>query len=168
MTGYKKLLPAIGVIGFVMLIIWTTPVAVAEGTVKIYDRVGSLLFEYAGNTGRKQTVPFDRFPDHLVKAVIAGEDESFYTHIGIDPKAIVRSMVLNVRSGMIVSGASTITQQVARLGTGPSSGNLIIRIVHKIREGIMAVRVPLSHTKPEILTMYLNGVYLGHHHYGFQ
>jgi penicillin-binding protein 1C len=163
-----KILIALGIITVLFLIVWTTPPTSSEGTVKIYDKKGRLLFELAGNTGRKTTVSYDHFPEHLKQAVIAAEDESFIKNIGIDFKAALRSLFLNIQAGKIVSGASTITQQVARLNTKTDSGNLVLRIISKIRENIMAVRMSFTYSKKYILTMYLNGVYLGNHNYGFQ
>lgn len=149
------------------LIIWTTPSFNTAGTEKIYDKNGRLLFEYAGNTGRKQTVSYERFPAHLIGAVTAGEDEQYFRHSGVDLKAIVRSAVLDLQAGRIVSGASTITQQVARLNTGPSS-LLPMRVVKKIREVLIALRLSATYSKRDILNLYLNEVYLGNQNYGFQ
>ncbi|MDO8658643.1 MAG: transglycosylase domain-containing protein [Candidatus Levybacteria bacterium] len=163
-----KMLIGTGIILLLILFVWTTPPSTSSGTVKIYDRKGGLLFELAGNTGRKTTVPYNRFPQHLKQAVIAAEDESFYQNFGIDLKAASRSLLLNVQSGKIVSGASTITQQTARLNSQANSENLFYRIISKIRENIMAVRMSFLYSKEDILTMYLNGVYLGNHNYSFQ
>jgi len=168
MRSFKKIFILTGIVAFVGLLLWTTPQTKSEGTIKIYDRNESLLFELAGNTGRNETVEFDRFPNHLRKAIIAAEDESFYSHGGIDIKAIARSLILNIKSGKIVSGASTITQQVARLNSKPLSDNLLNRIIGKIRESLMAIRLSLTYSKKDILSIYLNEVYLGNHNYGFQ
>lgn len=162
----KFILITSGVIIF--MYVWTTPSTSMLGTVKIYDKHSRLMFEQAGNTGRKQMVEYEQFPKHLIDAVVAAEDENFWHHNGIDLKAIARSMILNIQSGKIVSGASTITQQVARLNTSSQSSFLPVRIVYKIRQILMALRLSITYSKKDILSMYLNEVYLGNHNYGFQ
>lgn len=99
----------------------------------------------------------DQFPDHLVQAVLAIEDQRFYRHHGLDLWRIGGAAVANVRSGRIAQGGSTITQQLAK--------NLFLNArrtpLRKLREAAMAVVLELRTSKEEILEAYLDEVYLG-------
>lgn len=96
-------------------------------------------------------------PPELVKAVIDVEDQRFYSHIGVDPIGIARAMVANIKAGGIVQGGSTLTQQVIK--------NLYLTreqtITRKAEEAVMALALELHFTKDQILTAYLNEVFLG-------
>ena len=84
-------------------------------TTRILDRNGNLLYEIVDpNAGRRTYVPLDRISPTLVAATIATEDKDFYSHPGYDLFAIARALWQNYVSGETVSGASTITQQMAR------------------------------------------------------
>src|SRR6478609_4439669 len=98
----------------VFLYFWTKPTFSETGTIKIVDRNNTLLYESAGSLGKKIPVTYDKLPPYVINAAIASEDESFWTNPGIDLKAIIRSILSNSKEGRIVSGASTITQQLAR------------------------------------------------------
>jgi penicillin-binding protein 1A len=98
-------------------------------------------------------VPFDTLPDHLVKALIATEDARFYDHSGIDGKGTVRAIAFLGTRG----GASTISQQLAKLFfTDQRASNKVERLLQKIKEWIIAIRLERSYTKEEIITMYFN------------
>lgn len=100
-------------------------------------------------------VKYADLPQHLVDALIATEDERFYDHAGIDTKGTLRAMVTLGASG----GASTITQQLAKnLFHGEGSRNLLMRVVQKGKEWIIATRLERQYTKEEIIAMYLNTV----------
>ncbi|MCS6959949.1 MAG: transglycosylase domain-containing protein [Pseudanabaenaceae cyanobacterium SKYGB_i_bin29] len=107
------------------------------------------------------------FGELLPKAVVISEDRTFYWNIGIDPIGIARAVVTNVRTRQLREGASTITQQLARntlrsyVGTGDSPGR-------KWREMVAALKITATYSKREILTFYLNRVYLGYGVYGFR
>lgn len=139
----------------------------SPGTTKIYDRHGRLLFEVLDpRAGRRTRVPLDELPLHLRQAVIAVEDRDFYGHPGIDLRGILRAVYLNLRAGHIVSGASTITQQLARdilLSPEEARSRSMVR---KLRESILALRLTRSYGKDSILEMYLNEVYFGQLAYG--
>jgi len=96
-------------------------------------------------------------PDHVAQAVLAIEDRRFYSHFGIDPLGIVRAFTVNVQKGGFVQGGSTITQQLAK--------NLFLtrerKLKRKIQEMILAFKLEAELTKDEILSAYLNRVYLG-------
>lgn len=127
---------------------------------RVYTRDGRLIAEY----GEQRRVPLtlEQIPDELEKAVLAAEDERFYTHYGIDPIGIARAMIQNMRAGRIVGGASTITQQVAK--------NFFLTFEQiwsrKIREIFLAFKIERELNKDEILTLYLNKIYLGNRAYG--
>lgn len=96
-------------------------------------------------------------PPALVKAVISVEDQRFYSHFGVDPIGILRALVTNVRQGGIVQGGSTLTQQLVK--------NLYLTrertLRRKIEEAVMAVALELHFSKDDILTAYINEIYLG-------
>jgi penicillin-binding protein 1A len=97
------------------------------------------------------------FPNNLVHAVLAIEDRRFYDHVGIDPAAIVRATRRNLVSGGVVEGGSTITQQLVKQRLLSSERSF----KRKLREAFAAVWLDLRFTKAEILTRYLNTVYMG-------
>src|SRR5579875_460136 len=81
---------------------------------RIYDRQGHLLYQMLGPGGDRVTVPLSQIPLALRQATIAIEDNSFYRNPGIDPGAILRSLLLDVQQGRPAYGGSTITQQLVR------------------------------------------------------
>ncbi len=98
-------------------------------------------------------VKYKDLPSNLIKALIATEDERFYEHSGIDFKATLRAVVMMGKGG----GGSTITQQLAKLlFHGEGSKNLAERVLQKVKEYVIAIRLERQYTKNEILTMYLN------------
>lgn len=107
-------------------------------------------------------VKFEQIPDNLKKAIIATEDKNFYTHRGFDPVALVRSTISNLMARRVVQGASTITQQLARILFLSSEKTM----GRKVKELIIAYRLEKTIPKNEILEMYLNNVYLGEGAYG--
>ncbi len=98
-------------------------------------------------------VPFDSLPDHLINALIATEDARFYDHSGIDGRGTIRAVAFLGTRG----GASTISQQLAKLFfTDQRASNKIERVLQKIKEWIIAIRLERRYTKDEIITMYFN------------
>jgi penicillin-binding protein 1A len=107
-------------------------------------------------------VPYEQLPVSLIDAVIATEDRNFYYHFGIDPIGLARATAANIAAGRVVQGGSTITQQVAKnvfLTPERSMGR-------KIREMLLAFKLEWRFTKNEILSIYLNRIYLGAGSYG--
>lgn len=138
---------------------------VSEST-KIYDRTGKVvLFDVHGNV-RRTVVPLEQISDYLKWATIAIEDQNFYTHNGIEPKAIVRAILTNLKDGKLLSGqgGSTITQQVIKNALF-TNDKLVSR---KIKEWVLAPRLEAKLTKDEILELYLNEVPYGGTVYGVQ
>ncbi len=136
-------------------------------TTRIYDRNGILLAELIDpDKGRRILVNLNQLPSNLVNATIAVEDPTFYANPGIDPPSIARAFVQNFTSRQIVSGASTITQQLARNVLFPLSERERQTIDRKLRESIFAVRLTDTYSKDQILNMYFNEVYYGNLSYG--
>jgi penicillin-binding protein 1C len=129
----------------------------ARPSTLVVDRHGEPLYEARSAAGlRSSLIASGELPALLTRATEAAEDRRFRWHPGIDPIAIVRAAISNVRAGRIVEGGSTLTQQVAELllrGNG-AEGRRGWRA--KIREAIVAVRLEHRLTKNEILGLYLN------------
>nr|WP_247887438.1 PBP1A family penicillin-binding protein [Azospirillum sp. SYSU D00513] len=103
------------------------------------------------------TLSVDDLPPHLVNAVLAIEDRRFYSHFGVDPMGLARAIYVNWKSGRTLQGGSTITQQLAKnLFLSPERS-----MRRKIQEAMLAVWLEGRFTKDQILTAYLNRVYLG-------
>ncbi len=138
-------------------------------TTRILDRDGNLLYEILDpEAGRRTYVALDGISPYMVAAIIATEDSQFYSHPGFDPLGIVRGFVQNLQEGEIVSGSSTITQQIARsllLDPAERSQRTALR---KIREVLLAQEVTRRYSKAEILELYLNQSYFGNHAYGVE
>ena len=107
-------------------------------------------------------LPFARIPKTMADAMIAVEDRRFYSHPGVDPIGVARSLLINARAGRSVQGASTITQQLARNIFLTSSKNYS----RKVREAVLALAIERRFTKQAILELYLNRVYFGGGAYG--
>ena len=163
----KKLVIFLGVF-LLFLIFWTNPSIKKFGTIKIWDRNNTLLYESAEKVGKKIPVSYEQLPKDLVNATLSSEDISFWNNWGIDMKALVRALFQNVNEGQIVSGASTITQQLARITIISPYKNPPRNMIRKIREILIALRLNAKYSKKEILTKYLNEVYYGNLAYGIQ
>lgn len=122
----------------------------------IYADDGSTLATY--HTENRIPVTFDELSQNLVDALIATEDERYYEHTGIDFEALVRAIVkTGILGNSSSGGASTITQQLAKLlFTGTASRSTFGRLIQKLKEWIIAVRLERKYTKEEIIAMYLN------------
>lgn len=147
---------------------WTDLTPRQKGTVKVYDRNNILLFESSGNLGRQEVVTLDKIPKELIDAVIITEDERFYKHPGVDPIAILRAVFQNVSSGEIISGASTIPQQLARFTVISPQTPAKLSVIRKIKESLMAIRLSFSVSKNKVLEDYLNNMHFGRSNFGVQ
>lgn len=109
-------------------------------------------------------VRLGELPAFLPQALLATEDRRFYSHFGIDPVGLARAAIVNLRAGRVVQGGSTITQQLAK--------NVFLThersLERKIQEFLLALWLERRFTKDEILTLYLNRVYLGAATYGVE
>jgi penicillin-binding protein 1C len=119
----------------------------------ILDRNGVPISEPLSATGnRGEWMRAADLPPNIVQATLAAEDRRFYSHIGIDPVAVVRAAWQNFRHGRVIEGGSTITQQVAKLLLDSRTRSL----TQKSREAVVALRLEHRYSKREILTLYLN------------
>jgi penicillin-binding protein 1C len=141
----------------------------SSGSTKIVDRNGRLLYEIVDlRTGAHTRLTLAGIPLACRQATIATEDASFYSNTGIDLRGIVRAALQNTRSGEIVSGGSTITQQLARLLLFSTEERAERTLTRKLREAILAMRIAGRFGKDELLTLYFNEIYYGNWAYGLE
>ena len=159
-----------GVIGLGALLGWhalTLPdirnleqASARQASVQILARDGSPIARYGNLYGKP--VLLKELPPTLSQAVLATEDRRFYSHIGVDVIGVARALLRNLKAGRIRQGGSTITQQLAK--------NLFLTqertLSRKIRETLLAFWLEYRFSKDQILTIYLNRVYLGAGVYG--
>lgn len=112
---------------------------------------------YPSHREDRMLVKLDDVPEHLIKALIAVEDRQFYSHFGVNPKAILRAMLANIKAGAVVQGGSTLTQQLVKNFFLTKKKSLI----RKFNEAIMAFLLEAHYEKDDILEAYLNEIYLG-------
>lgn len=130
---------------------------------KVYAADGSLLTTLRAEQNRED-VRVSELADHVVDAVLAVEDSRFYDHDGVDVRAILRATAANSRSGRIVEGGSTITQQyVKNTYLTPEQS-----FERKAEEALLAVQLERSSSKDRILELYVNTIYFGNGAYGIQ
>ena len=128
---------------------------------RVYSADGVLISEF-GNE-RRMPLDYAETPKTIIDAVLASEDDSFFEHSGIDFKGLIRAALSNSISGRSGQGASTITMQVARnFFLSPEK-----TYTRKIKEVLLALRLEQILSKEEILSLYLNKIFLGHRSYGF-
>lgn len=136
---------------------------IAEST-KIFDRTGNhLLYEIHGEE-KRTLIPFEEMPESIKYAMVVSEDRKFYTHWGVDFKAIIRAAWKDIVRGEPTQGASTITQQFVK--------NSILTpektFTRKIKEVILSLEIEQKFSKNEILRMYLNEIPFGSNAYGIE
>ncbi|MEQ9641023.1 MAG: PBP1A family penicillin-binding protein [Alphaproteobacteria bacterium] len=158
---------AVAAVGLLIYTIWNLPGL--DGLSALTDRKPSISVVAADGAplatyGNLYGTPAQRedLPQSLVDAVLATEDRRFYQHDGIDLIGIARAMMVNVRAGGIVQGGSTLTQQLSKIAFLTPDRTLM----RKAQEAVMALWVELHFSKDEILTLYMNRVYLGAGAYG--
>jgi len=138
-------------------------------TTQIYDRHGQLLYEVIDpHAGKHTPLPLADIPLILQQATIATEDASFYTNPGVDLRAILRAVWINLRGGEVLSGGSTITQQLARNLLLSPQERYQRTLARKLRESILAWYLARRYSKDEILELYLNETYYGNFAYGVE
>ena len=129
---------------------------------RVYARGGEVVGEFA--TERRIIVSYDQISPNLRHAIMAAEDESFETHVGLSISRIILTLVRDLMEQRKAAGASTLTQQLAR--------NLFLTPEktweRKIREALLAIQIEKRYTKPEVFTLYANQIYLGHGAYGVE
>jgi len=136
---------------------------------KILDREGHLLYEVIDPQGGRRTyVPLGEISPYLILATVATEDRNFYTHPGFDPIAIVRAVYYNLSERRVVSGASTIPQQLARNLLLSPEERVQETLWRKIKEAVLAAELTRVYPKDIILEIYLNENNYGSLAYGVQ
>ena len=129
---------------------------------QVYDREGKKIGEFFKE--RRLIFPYEDIPKHVVWAFVAVEDGEFFSHKGLNYKAIARAFIANLKAGKKVQGGSTITQQLARTLLLSSKKTY----TRKFKEAVLALRMENSLSKQDILYIYLNQIYLGHGAYGLE
>ena len=128
---------------------------------EILDRHGKrLAFIFKGR--HRLYATYDEIPPYLIEALVAIEDTKFFEHSGINPDAILRAIVRDIRARRFVEGGSTITQQLIKITLLNSEKKL----KRKIREAILALKIEHRLTKEQILERYLNEIPYGNNYYG--
>ena len=129
---------------------------------RIYSIDGKLMGEFGDE--RRITVRIEDTPQDLINAILAAEDDRFFSHHGVDPLGVVRALIANLKSRETRQGASTITMQVAR--------NYFLSrektYTRKLKEALLAFRLERELLKLQILELYVNKIFLGHRSFGFQ
>ncbi len=136
---------------------------------KILDRHGRLLYTMSDpHAGRHTSILLSEIPLACRRATIATEDANFYSNPGVDLVAIIRAVWINLRGGEVLSGGSTITQQLARNLLLSPQERTQRTLARKLRESILAWRLARAYTKDQILQLYLNEAYYGNLAYGIE
>ncbi|MDP3419357.1 MAG: penicillin-binding protein 1A [Thiobacillus sp.] len=129
---------------------------------RVYTADGALIGEFGEE--RRAFIAIEQVPDYMKQAIIAAEDERFYTHGGVDTLGVLRAAGSNLLSGGAKEGASTITMQVAR--------NFFLSnektFTRKLSEAMLAMKIEHNLSKDKILELYINQIYLGQRAYGFE
>jgi penicillin-binding protein 1A len=129
---------------------------------RIYSIDNKLIGEFGEK--RRDPVSIEETPQQLIDAILAAEDDTFYKHRGVSIKSLFRAASQLLLSGEIQSGGSTITMQVAR--------NFFLSreqtFSRKLNEILLAIKIEQELSKPEILELYINKIYLGNRAYGFK
>ncbi|NLV67539.1 MAG: PBP1A family penicillin-binding protein [Spirochaetes bacterium] len=169
--NYKTIITGVGaglILAFIIILIMDFGKVRAlatyqpDVTTRIYDKNNILIGEIFSE--KREVVPYDRIPQNLKNAFIAMEDTEFYDHWGINPKGIVRAFFVNIFSGSIRQGGSTITQQLAKIMLTSGERSLY----RKVKEAFISLMIEATYSKEEILNLYLNQIFLGHGAYGVQ
>jgi len=131
-------------------------------TTRVYADNGELIDEFFLED--RKVIKYEDIPKIVIQAFVSAEDARFFQHKGFDMQSMSRAFFKNLEAGRIVQGGSTITQQVAKvLYLSPEKSYL-----RKIKEALLAYKIDKYLTKEEIITLYLNHIYLGHGTYGIE
>ena len=133
-----------------------------QPSITFLDKDGRIIASYGDIYGK--SIKYNNLPENLINAVIVTEDKRFFHHYGVDIKGVLRAIYVNLKERRIVQGGSTITQQLAK--------NLFLTpersFTRKLHELILSLWLELRFSKKQILSIYLNRVYLGSGTYGVQ
>ena len=131
---------------------------------EVYGDDGTMLGKYYKAKGNRSYVSYKDISPNVVNALVATEDERFYSHSGVDGQSLIRAVAKFGRDG----GGSTITQQLAKNMLDQGSKNFFLRMIEKLKEWIIAVKLERNFTKQEILALYLNVVPFGDNTFGIR
>jgi penicillin-binding protein 1A len=131
---------------------------------EVYAEDGTLMGKYYTERGNRSNVKYRDISPFVIDALIATEDERFYSHSGIDFRSTMRAAFTLGSEG----GGSTITQQLALNLFNERASNKALRVIQKLKEWIIAVKLEKNFTKEEIITLYLNAVPFGNNVYGIR
>jgi penicillin-binding protein 1A len=131
---------------------------------EVYAQDGTLMGKYYTERGNRTNVKYRDLSRYAIDALVATEDERFYSHSGIDFRSTLRAVFTLGSEG----GGSTITQQLAKALLAQGSRNKAWRVIEKLKEWIIAVKLERNFTKEEIITLYLNVVPFGNNIYGIR
>ena len=130
---------------------------------QFFDKDGKLIANTFKEENREY-VKYDDIPAKIIEGLVAIEDTQFFEHHGVNPDAISRAIIKNIKAGTYMEGASTLTQQLIKM--------LVLnrekKLIRKVKEALLAIRLETVLTKEEILERYLNHVYFGHGYYGIK
>lgn len=129
---------------------------------EIYDHKGEKIGEFSEE--RRYFVRVADLPKPVIQAFLSAEDKSFFQHAGVSPLSIVRAALANLRGGGFRQGASTLTQQLARMSFLTQEKSL----ARKFKEAVLALAIERHFSKDQILELYLNTIYLGARSYGIE
>ncbi len=132
-----------------------------KDSLKMYDEHGTMIYQMV-DQGLQTTVPLSQISQNLINAEVATEDQNFWSDPGIDITGIVRAAIADLSHGHIVSGGSTITQQLIKNNIVGNQDT----ILRKLQEIILAPQVTRYYSKQQIMSMYLNTTYYGEQAYG--
>jgi penicillin-binding protein 1C len=163
----------LGLAAALAFVLWPLPEGLLSRTalssLVLTDRQGALLREVRSREdGRSVPLPPGPIPPLVRAAFLAAEDRRFERHLGVDPLAMARALAQNARAGRVVSGASTLTQQLARRLLTPVGQTRPRGLWPKLEEGLWAVRLSLHLPKVRVLREYLDRVALGYSTYGVE
>ena len=131
-------------------------------TTRVYADNNELIDEFFLED--RKVIKYEDIPKIVIQAFVAAEDARFFQHKGFDMQSMSRAFFKNLEAGRIVQGGSTITQQVAKLlYLSPERSYM-----RKLKEALLAYKIDKYLTKEEIITLYLNHIYLGHGTYGIE
>ena len=129
---------------------------------EVFADDGTLMGKYYLEKGNRSNVAYKDISKYVIDALVSTEDERFYNHSGIDFKSTLRAVMLLGREG----GGSTLTQQLAKALLDHERKSKAIRVIQKLKEWIIAVKLERNFTKEEIIALYLNAVPFGNNVYG--
>ncbi len=129
----------------------------------ILDRNGEQL-AYVFKKRHRLYARYDEMPGYLIEALVAVEDTRFFEHQGVNPDAIIRAIITDIKARKFVEGGSTLTQQLIKNKLLSSEKKL----TRKLKEAILALKIERELTKEEILERYLNEIFFGNGYYGIK